>query len=313
MGDQRRRRKTGLLMSKSTIFDVPNDGLDFQDFGSATIAPDVPSGRISPSGAGVQRDDLYAADRQIGSSISGATQPGGFLSLEYYSGWFDGDTRTVLTRCWRTLVGPVLRENYIEEVLAGAPDLYGPFWVPTVLIFSLFLTSSLSTSISAYLAGSSYNYDFTRLGAAVSLVYSYFLGLPCLLWLATKYWAGVSDRSAVDFLGVYGYGSTIWVAVAWLALIPLTPLRLALVAVGTAISLAFLILNVYPVLSLSPNKSAHLLLVAAAVLHLALALTLYVGFFKGGSVTLDGCGVRDTSRQHTRRGTRRGRVRVGVK
>ena len=192
----------------------------------------------------MQRDDLYAADRQIGSSISGATQPGGFLSLEYYSGWFDVDTRTVLTRCWRTLVGPVLRENYIEEVLAGAPDLYGepltdwvmparrpadsklagPFWVPTVLIFSLFLTSSLSTSISAYLAGSSYNYDFTRLGAAVSLVYSYFLGLPCLLWLATKYWAGVSDRSAVDFLGVYGYGSTIWVAVAvsmvWRAALP---------------------------------------------------------------------------------------------
>lgn len=48
--------------------------------------------------------------------------------------------------------------------------LAGPFWVPTTLIFSLFLTSSLSTSITAYLDGDSYTYDFTRLGAAVTLV-----------------------------------------------------------------------------------------------------------------------------------------------
>lgn len=93
----------------------------------------------------------------------------------------------MLTRCWKTLLP---RENYVEEVLAGVPDLYGmspyacaltadltypsplpgPFWVPTTLIFSLFLTSSLSTSITAYLDGDSYTYDFARLGAAVSLV-----------------------------------------------------------------------------------------------------------------------------------------------
>lgn len=52
--------------------------------------------------------------------------------------------------------------------LTSSPS--GPFWVPTTLIFSLFLTSSLYSSITAYLAGQSYTYDFTRLGAAVSLV-----------------------------------------------------------------------------------------------------------------------------------------------
>lgn len=101
------------------------------------------------------------------------------------TGWFDVDTLTVLTRCWKTLVPT---EDYINDVLQGVPDLYGgcdaefahhaavlirhegPFWAPTTLIFSLFLTSSLSSSIYAYLDGESYTYDFTRLGAAVSLV-----------------------------------------------------------------------------------------------------------------------------------------------
>lgn len=58
------------------------------------------------------------------------------------------------------------------------PPPPGPFWVPTTLIFSLFLTSSLSTSISAYLAGSPYTYDFTRLGAATSVVYARFSASP---------------------------------------------------------------------------------------------------------------------------------------
>lgn len=38
------------------------------------------------------------------------------------TGYFDVDTLTVLTRCWKTLLP---RENYVEEVLAGVPDLYG--------------------------------------------------------------------------------------------------------------------------------------------------------------------------------------------
>lgn len=63
-----------------------------------------------------------------------------------------------------------LLEEKVERTPGAESVFIGPFWVPTTLIFSLFLTSSLSTSISAYLAGDSYTYDFTRLGAAVSLV-----------------------------------------------------------------------------------------------------------------------------------------------
>ena len=38
------------------------------------------------------------------------------------TGYFDVDTATVLTRCWKTLAP---REDYVAEVLSGVPDLYG--------------------------------------------------------------------------------------------------------------------------------------------------------------------------------------------
>jgi len=53
--------------------------------------------------------------RQVGSSS-------GVLSVEYYSKYFDVDTKLVLERAWRTMYP---REDYVEDVLNGVPDLYG--------------------------------------------------------------------------------------------------------------------------------------------------------------------------------------------
>lgn len=254
--------------------------------------------------------NLYDQSAQFGSSVSGATKSGGVLNLDFYTGYFDVDTVTVITRCYKTLLP---REDYVMDVLAGVPDLYGPFWVPTTLIFSLFLTSSLTSSITAYLAGESYTYDFTRLGAAVSLVcvlhprvctahgifsYAYALGLPVLVWVALKYWANVYERSAVEIVSIYGYSTTIWIIVSvrlspallcptdsapqWLSLIPYTPLRVLLALGGTGVSLAFILRNLYPVISTSPNVSSRLLILVVGVLHLALSLGLWFGFMASG-------------------------------
>ncbi|GAA5825357.1 hypothetical protein JCM11251_006949 [Rhodosporidiobolus azoricus] len=278
------------MSRNAPIFDVDDDtsnNLSFQNFGSQTIQPDVPSGRISPNATPQVRAtrDLYAAEQRLGSSIDGATKSGGVLNLDFYSGWFDVDTKTVLTRCYKTLLP---REDYVNDVLAGVPDLYGPFWVPTTLVFSLFLTSSFSSSISAYLADLEYTYDFTRLGAATSVVYTYSLGLPILIWAAIKYWAGASERSPVEIISVYGYSATVWIIVAWLTLVPSSLFRLALAFLGTILSLFFLLRNLYPILANAPNVSARLLVVVIAVLHLAMAMVLWFGFLAGGTGAFDG-------------------------
>lgn len=182
---------TAYILADWTVF--------LPDFGTATIPADS-SGRISPNGPAAA---LYDGDRAMHEQLDGSTQggKGRFLSIESYSSWFDIDTRTVLERSWRTLYP---KEDYIGIILNNQPDLYGPFWVPTTLIFALFLSSSLSSSIQAYLAGNTYNYDFTALSVAVTVVYVYALAVPVALWGVMRYWAGVDASGPIEIISVYG-------------------------------------------------------------------------------------------------------------
>lgn len=147
---------------------------------------------------------LYEPDIAMHNQLGGAAPSGAsgrFLSLDTYAGWFDVDTATVLERSWRTMYP---KDDYLSVTLNNAPDLYGPFWVPTTLIFALFLSSSLSSSIQAYLAGHTYSYDFTKLSVAVSVIYAYSLAVPAGFWAMMRYWAGVDERGPVEIVSIYG-------------------------------------------------------------------------------------------------------------
>jgi hypothetical protein len=93
--------------------------------------------------------------------------------------------------------------------------MYGPFWTLTTLIFTLFLSSSLAASITTYLSveGKGYDYDFTLLSFAVSIVYAYGLALPLLLWIALRY-IGVGGWSIVEAMAIWGYAQFVWIPVS---------------------------------------------------------------------------------------------------
>jgi hypothetical protein len=118
----------------------------------------------------------------------------------------------VLQRCYTTLI-PTEARTYIPTHL-NPPDLYGPFWTLTTLIFALFLSSSLGASIAKYLSSNAeYDYDFQLLSIAVTIVYSYGLAVPVLLWLALRY-IGVGEWSVIEALSVWGYAQFVWIPVA---------------------------------------------------------------------------------------------------
>lgn len=147
----------------------------------------------------------YIADQPRSSS---------FWSLDYYQSYFDIDTKTVLSRCLTTLYP--LHPSYTSAHLVPSPDLYGPFWTLTTLIFTLFITSSLASSIVAYLSSQEVDYDFALLSTAVGLVYAYGMGVPVLLWGVLRYWGvtAVEGWGLVEALGVWGYGMFVWIPVS---------------------------------------------------------------------------------------------------
>jgi hypothetical protein len=83
----------------------------------------------------------------------------------------------------------------------------------TTVIFSLFVFSSLAESVTSYLSGKPFAYDFQKLSIAVSLVYAYGIGLPALLWLALKY-LGVAEWSVAEAVAIFGYGQFVWIPVS---------------------------------------------------------------------------------------------------
>ncbi|KAK0918904.1 hypothetical protein LTR91_008696 [Friedmanniomyces endolithicus] len=194
-------------------------------------------------------------------------------SLAFYQQFFDVDTSAILLRC-RAALFP--GQNFLD-VLDGNPDLYGPFWIATTVVFILFMTGT----ISAYLAQQGkghFAYDFELLGGAAGLVYGYTLVIPLGLWAVLR-WFGSESANLMECWALYGYGNLIWIPVALASWSQLNLLNYAFVAVGFALSAVFLFRNLYPVVAATDAKTSRILLVVVIALHAGLAIAIKILFF----------------------------------
>lgn len=64
---------------------------------------------------------------------------------------------------------------------------------------------------------------------------------------------------------------------------PVQILNYVFVGLGFGLSVAFLLRNMYPVLSATDKQTSKILLILVVVLHLGLAIAIKVLFFKAGS------------------------------
>jgi len=78
--------------------------------------------------------------------------------MSFYAQFFDVDTSAVLSRCWAALYP---RANFLD-VLDGNPDLYGPFWIATTVVFILFIGGTINQWLGTA-TGERFAYDFTLL------------------------------------------------------------------------------------------------------------------------------------------------------
>ncbi|KAI1293349.1 hypothetical protein EDD11_008436 [Mortierella claussenii] len=258
-----------------SAIEIDDDELQFQSFTSSSDSPSA-SGNISSSNSTPQ--SRPAGFGNVGSfdphrTIQDQTVSKPIWSVEYYSKFFDVDTAQVMERCMASVIP---KDNFLD-VMGGSPDLYGPFWIPTTVIFVLFVTSSIIDSINAYLSSTPYAYDIRQLTFAFGTIYTYAFLVPALIWGSTKYFGCQPDL--LEMLALYGYGLTIWIPVAVLSILPWNLLRWALVLAGAGTSGVFLVRNMYPVLSRAEAQTSKIILILVVVLHAVLALILKYRFF----------------------------------
>lgn len=102
------------------------------------------------------------------------------------------------------------------------------------------------------------------------------------LFLALRYF-GSESANLLECWALYGYSNLIWIPVAIISWSPIEILNWAFVCVGFGLSVAFLVRNMYPVLSATDFQVSKVLLVLVVLLHAALSLTIKILFFAHGS------------------------------
>ncbi|KAH7375605.1 YIPF1 protein [Plectosphaerella cucumerina] len=233
------------------------------------------------SGVGRKGPSASGLPPPVTASSSGSGSKRFLWTISFYAQYFDVDTSAVLQRCWAALYP---RANFLD-VLEGNPDLYGPFWIATTVVLILFLGGT----ISQYLAEKGdvpFAYDFKLLSGAAGLIYGYTLFVPVALFLALRYF-GSESANLLECWALYGYSNLIWVPVAVAASSPINILNWVFVAVGLGVSVAFLLRNLYPVLSATDRQTSKILLVVVVALHFGLALAIKILFFAHGSPVAD--------------------------
>ncbi|KND00148.1 uncharacterized protein SPPG_04489 [Spizellomyces punctatus DAOM BR117] len=253
--------------------DTPEAQLEFQNFILSEDQKNV-SGKVNPQRAGPSSgaDFGFTAPPPQQQQTQAAPQArGGFWTVEYYSQYFNVDTTDVGQR----IVATVIPKQKFADVLGTNPDLYGPFWIATTVIFALFATST----VAGWINHKEYTYDMTLLSLAVSTVYVYTSVVPLVLWGVLKYFKGPANL--LELIDMYGYALAAWIPVSLLCIIPSEIVRWVLVAVAFASSVLFKIRTVRPIITQTNDKRASTLVLSIIVLcHGALVLLFKFVFFR---------------------------------
>ena len=194
-------------------------------------------------------------------------------TLSFYAQFFDVDTSEVLRRCY----SPLYPRAPFLDVLDGNPDLYGPFWIATTVVFILFITGTISQYLSQN-HDIHFEYNFSLLSGAAGLIYGYTAFVPIGLWACLK-WFGAESATLVECWALYGYANIIWLPVAVISWSPVSSLNYVFVAVGFAWSVFFLVRNLWPVINATDAKVSRVLVIAVVALHAGLAIAIKILFF----------------------------------
>ncbi len=130
------------------------------------------------------------------------------------------------------IAATVLPNKDFFSLIAVNPDLYGPFWVPTTLIFVLFAVTTISESLQSVWGNTSYVYDLTALSWAISTVYAFVVFIPLILWGICAFYK--VPLKLLELMNIYGYGLAIWIPVSFLCIINVEILKWVLVSVAFA-------------------------------------------------------------------------------
>ncbi|XP_021674064.2 uncharacterized protein LOC110660169 isoform X2 [Hevea brasiliensis] len=256
---------------------VPDPGLS--DSNLQTFPPPNAHGKIS-GGSHPPRDaDVFCIGADTFSKpSSGSDEPqqSGWLrtfTIAAYKPYFDIDTTDVLERIKDSLFP--FRGTFSEKT-AGNPDLYGPFWICTTLIFVAASIGTFVTYIAHKLQKKEWDYDINLVTWSAGVFYGYVTIVPLGLYVILKYFSAPSGL--VQLFCLYGYSLFIFIPALCLSIIPLEIFRWVIAGVAGFMSASFVALNLRAHI-MSAGERWFLIVASIFLLQLALSVVLKLYLF----------------------------------
>jgi len=197
----------------------------------------------------------------------------GVFSINYWQNYFDVNQFEIKDRLLGSL-NPV--SPAFATALGEKPDLYGPFWITSFLIFLLTITGNFTEVISSHALGYSTSdlYNFENIGVAVSVCYGALITFPPLFVAVNKGMG--SELQMMYAICVYGYSNTIFVVGSIVCIIPVNLIRWIVLTLCCAHSVCFIITNFKSALSKHQGdyKLALMGLIAMSQMFLAFCFKL---------------------------------------
>lgn len=194
--------------------------------------------------------------------------------------------------------------SYIERFIQSRPDLYGPFWISTTLIFAVAIFSNIvnfrdyrdkwyrlqeanenltATDLKSGLPmtkdlgpADDWHYSVNELNMAASLVMFYVTLLPTFLWFLFWFRGCTKYYTLSETICAYGYSLSIFVPLSFLLMIQATFFRYLVISIASISSGLVLVMSFLPVINSDPNKgSSRIILVIVFACQLGLAYALH--------------------------------------
>ena len=128
------------------------------------------------------------------------------FQIEYYQQFFNIDTNDVVERIVNSMIPKRASSSYLKTKLEVNPDLYGPFWVTTTLIFTIAISGNLANFFQHdHSSKFHWHYNFHLVSYASTCIILYTSLMPFLIWSVLKYSVDLNDDTNPDLESVSKY------------------------------------------------------------------------------------------------------------
>ena len=193
------------------------------------------------------------------------------LKCSFLQKYFDIETDEIKERLIASIIP--LNSNFYN-LIESKPDLYGPFWIYTTLIFVI----AASGSMTKYLQGIT-NEDYFQVFIPIAAYVIYGIGfcLPILIYVCMYFFG--SNISFILILCIYAYSFTIYIPVMILC-IPIEKFQWIFLFIGVLYSTGFLVINFWNELNKFVDNRKYFVIGIICIFQICLFLILKMKFFK---------------------------------